>query len=56
MERNSLTMIYMYNELYYDANPFKGDNRWYERSLDYGLNVKGCMASSGQAMLQIHIK
>ena len=43
----------MYKDLYYKSNPFKGDDSWHEKSLGYGLQVRGCMASSGKATLEI---
>lgn len=45
---------YMYNDLYYDANPFKA-NGWHTRNLGYGLKFRGSMASSGKATLEIHV-
>ena len=45
----------MFNDLYYDADPFKGDNGWHDRSLGSGLKFRGAMTSSGQATLEIKV-
>nr|C5NSL2.1 RecName: Full=DELTA-actitoxin-Aas1a; Short=DELTA-AITX-Aas1a; AltName: Full=Bandaporin; Short=Cytolysin bp-1; Flags: Precursor [Anthopleura asiatica]BAH80315.1 bandaporin [Anthopleura asiatica] len=45
----------MYEDLYYHASPFKGDNGWHSRNLGYGLKCRGFMNSSGAAKLEIHV-
>jgi len=45
----------MFNDMYYDSNPFKGDNGWHYRDLGSGLKFRGAMSSSGQATLMIHV-
>nr|A0A515MEN7.2 RecName: Full=DELTA-actitoxin-Afr1c; Short=DELTA-AITX-Afr1c; AltName: Full=Alpha-helical pore-forming toxin; Short=PFT; AltName: Full=Cytolysin; AltName: Full=Fragaceatoxin B; Short=fraB [Actinia fragacea] len=45
----------MYEELYYDFSPFRGDNGWHTKSIGYGLKGRGFMNSSGKAILQIHV-
>jgi hypothetical protein len=45
----------MYYDLYYYANPHKGDNGWHDNKLGYGLKSKGFMTSSGQATLKIRV-
>uniref|UniRef100_A0A679KL36 mRNA n=1 Tax=Oulactis sp. TaxID=2093647 RepID=A0A679KL36_OULSP len=46
---------YMYEKLYYDYSPFKGDNGWHSRNLGYGLKCRGFMNSSGKAVLEIQV-
>nr|A0A2Z5Z9H5.1 RecName: Full=Deep sea actinoporin Cjtox II; AltName: Full=DELTA-actitoxin-Cja1b; Short=DELTA-AITX-Cja1b; Flags: Precursor [Cribrinopsis japonica]BBC77265.1 actinoporin [Cribrinopsis japonica] len=46
---------WMYENLYYNASPHKGDNGWHEKSLGYGLKSRGYMASSGQTKLEIRV-
>ena len=41
-------------ELYYDANPFEGDDHWHGRDLG-DLKFRGSMNSSDEATLEIHI-
>lgn len=43
-----------YYDLYYKANPFKG-NAWHERSLSSGLKFRGFMSKSAKAILKIEI-
>nr|Q93109.1 RecName: Full=DELTA-actitoxin-Aeq1b; Short=DELTA-AITX-Aeq1b; AltName: Full=Equinatoxin V; Short=Eqt V; Short=EqtV; AltName: Full=Equinatoxin-5; Flags: Precursor [Actinia equina]AAC05720.1 equinatoxin V precursor [Actinia equina] len=45
----------MYEELYYNLSPFRGDNGWHNRDLGYGLKGRGFMNSSGQSILEIHV-
>nr|AAB31198.1 equinatoxin II=pore-forming toxin [Actinia equina=sea anemones, venom, Peptide, 180 aa] [Actinia equina] len=45
----------MYEELYYNLSPFRGDNGWHTRNLGYGLKSRGFMNSSGHAILEIHV-
>ncbi|XP_031563888.1 DELTA-actitoxin-Aeq1b [Actinia tenebrosa] len=45
----------MYEELYYNLSPFRGDNGWHNRDLGYGLTSRGFMNSSGQSILEIHV-
>ena len=45
----------MYYDLYYYANPFKGDNGWHHRDLGSRLKIRGSMASSGQATFELHV-
>ena len=44
----------MYEELYYDASPFKADG-WHDRNLGSGLSASGSMSSSGIATLDIEV-
>ena len=44
----------MYEDLYY-GSPFKGNDKWQERDLGSGLKIRGCMASSGQTVLELHV-
>ena len=48
----------VYEDLYYADKPppFKGDNGWHRRSLGTMLRIRGSMASSGQAILELHVK
>ena len=39
-----------------DGEPFKGDNEWKIKNLDFGLKVRGAMAESGQATMEIHVE
>nr|Q86FQ0.1 RecName: Full=DELTA-sagatoxin-Srs1a; Short=DELTA-SATX-Srs1a; AltName: Full=Cytolysin Src-1; AltName: Full=Src I; Flags: Precursor [Sagartia elegans]AAP04347.1 cytolysin I precursor [Sagartia elegans] len=45
----------MYHELYYDANPFEGDDTWEYRYLGYGMRMEGYMNSPGEAILKITV-
>lgn len=46
---------YMYYFMYHYGHPFKGDNGWHHSNLGLGLKMRGSLASSGQAMLRIHV-
>ena len=44
----------MFEDLNY-GSPFKGSNKWQERNLGSGLKIRGCMASSGHAVFELHV-
>ena len=44
-----------FNDLYYYADPFRGDNGWHSRYLGSGLKFRGAMSSSGKATLEIKV-
>lgn len=44
-----------YHDLYYHANPFKGDSECHERKMGWSLKIRGCMSSSAQATLLVHV-
>ena len=47
----------MYKDLYYDADPFKGDDQYHEREdIGQGYKVKGVMSSSGTCTLMVSIR
>ena len=45
----------VYEDLYHAGKPFKGDNGWHRRSLGTMLKIRGSMASSGQAIFELHV-
>ena len=44
---------YMYS---WSGNPFSGDNEWKTKNLDLGYKVRGAMAASGMATMEIHVE
>ena len=45
----------MWSYMYYNYNPFKGDDGWHEKPISEGYSVKGIMTSAGQCKLQVKI-
>ena len=41
--------------MYYNHNPFEGDNGWHEKELGEGYHVQGYMTSSSRCKLQLKI-
>ena len=41
--------------MYYNHNPFRGDDGWHEKQISEGYRVKGIMTSTGQCKLQLKI-
>ena len=47
----------LFNEMYdLKGQPFIGDNEWKQRSLELGYKMRGAMAGSMHATMEIHIK
>ena len=45
----------IWNQLYYNANPFKGDHHYHERDLGPLCKFRGSMTGSTEATLEIHV-
>ena len=41
--------------MYYNHNPFRGDDGWHEKQISEGYRVKGIMTSTSQCKLQLKI-
>ena len=42
-------------DMYYYANPFKGNHHWYRRDLGGSCEFSGSMTGSSAAILEIHV-
>ena len=45
----------LWSFMYYNHNPFRGDDGWHEKQISEGYRVKGIMTSTGQCKLQLKI-